>query len=296
MQTNHNQPADAAGVFNIWPGTGVPPGAEEWDWHEQSMAAPGSDPPTELVRNVVIPTLTLFKPAVAKANGTAMIIAPGGAFHFLMVDRAGYMAARWLAELGVTAFVLKYRVQHTPEADEEMPAFLAEMRQQTPPVSRTENDPPRRFRPAEEARLWGEADGRQALRYVRQHAAEWGVDPRRLGIMGFSAGGGVAVNAALESDALSRPDFVAGIYPAYRMVTPFPDDLPPLFLLITDDDGAVSPISAARLYEAWRRTGQVVELHIFAQGGHGFGMHKQDRPVDGWTELFEQWLAAQGYA
>lgn len=162
-----------------------------------------------------------------------------------MIDRAGYMVARWLTKLGITAFVLKYRVRHTPENDEDMPAFLQEMSRQTPPNDRTATDPPTRFMPAETARLWGEADGRQAIRFVREQANSWNLDPARIGIMGFSAGGGVAVNAALEFDAHTRPDFVAGIYPAYRKVTPIPDNVPPLFLMIADDDGAVPPMSSA---------------------------------------------------
>ena len=120
-----------------------------------------------MVRNVVVPTVTMFKPDAEKANGTSVIIAPGGAFHFLMIDRAGYMVARWLTKLGITAFVLKYRVRHTPENDEDMPAFLQEMSRQTPPNDRTATDPPTRFMPAETARLWGEAEGRQAIRFVR---------------------------------------------------------------------------------------------------------------------------------
>ena len=259
------------------------------------MQAPGSSPPTEMVRNVVIPTVTMFKPEAGTANGTALIIAPGGAFHFLMIDRAGYKVAQWLTKLGVTAFVLKYRVHHTPEVDADMPAFLEEMTRQTPEVARTEIDPPTRFLPAEEARLWGEEDGRQAIRFVRQHADEWSIDPKRIGIIGFSAGGGVAVNAALEFDAESRPDFVAGIYPAYRKVTPIPEDVPPLFIMITDTDGAVAPISAARLYESWHKVGQTVELHIFANGGHGFGMHKQNLLSDQWTDLFKNWMASHKY-
>lgn len=90
-------------VFAIWPGSGIPPGSENWTWHEQSMQAPQSSTPSELVRNVVIPTITMFKPDKNIANGTAIIVAPGGAFHFLMMDHEGYDVARWLTELGVTA-------------------------------------------------------------------------------------------------------------------------------------------------------------------------------------------------
>ena len=147
----------------------------------------------------------------------------------------------------------------------------------------------------EEARLWGEEDGRQAIRYLRQHVAELGIDTNRIGIMDFSAGGGIAINAVLEHDSLSRPDFAAGIYPGYRIVTPVPEDVPPLFITIADDDDVVAPISSARLYEAWHMAGKQVELHIFASGEHGFGMLKQNLLSDLWIDLFKNWMASQGY-
>jgi acetyl esterase/lipase len=295
MKTDIEQPPGAAGVFAIWPGSGIPPGSENWTWHEQSMQAPDSSIPSQMVRNVVIPTVTMFKPIAGTANGTAIIVAPGGAFHFLMMDHEGYDVAHWLTNLGVTAFVLKYRVQHTPENDTDMPAFLDELGEKLPHPDHMEINPPMTYPPAEEARHWGEEDGRQAIRFVRQHAAEWGINPNRIGIMGFSAGGGIAINAILEHDYLSRPDFAVGIYPGYRIVTPVPEDASPLFITIADDDKAVAPISSARLYEAWHKAGKSVELHIFANGGHGFGMSKQNLLSDMWSDLFKNWMASQGY-
>ena len=112
------KPQDAAGIFAIWPGSGVPPGSEKWTWHEQTTQSGGN----RMIRNIVIPTVTMFRPA--HANGTAVIVAPGGAFTFLMVDYEGYDVARWLARQGVTAFVLKYRVSHSPDNDADMPPFL----------------------------------------------------------------------------------------------------------------------------------------------------------------------------
>jgi len=109
---------DAGGVFAIWPGT--PPGSENWTWHERSDVRGGN----RMVRNVVTPTLTMYKPAPGRANGTSVIIAPGGAFRFLMVDYEGVDMAHWLVEHGVTAFVLTYRLMHTPEDDAAMNAYL----------------------------------------------------------------------------------------------------------------------------------------------------------------------------
>lgn len=259
------------------------------------MQAPGSSIPNQMVRNVVIPTLTMFKPAEGTANDTALVVAPGGAFHYLMMDYEGYDVADWLTRLGVTAFVLKYRVQHTPENDADMPAFLEKLGEDLPHPDNTEVNPPMSYPPAEEARLWGEEDGRQAIRFLRQHAAELAINPNRIGIMGFSAGGGIAINAVLEHDALSYPNFAASIYGGYRIVTPVPDDAPPLFLAMADDDLAVAPISSARLYEAWHKASKSVELHIFANGGHGFGMRRQNLLSDAWTYLFKNWMASHGF-
>jgi acetyl esterase/lipase len=295
MRNDVEQPSGAADVFTIWPDTGIPPGSEKSTWHEQAMQPPESSIPDEMVRNVVVPSLTMFKPAAGTANGTAIVVAPGGAFHFLMMYHEGYDVARWLTEFGVTAFVLKYRVQHTPENDADMPAFLEELGRELPGVNQTEVDPPMTYSPAEEARLWAEEDGRQAIRFLRQNAADLRIDLNRIGIMGFSAGGGVTINAALEYDSLSRPDFAAGIYPGYRIVTSIPEDAPPIFISIADDDNAVAPISSARLYETWHKADKSVELHIFANGGHGFGSLKQNLLSDQWTGLFKHWMASQGY-
>ncbi len=291
------RPSDAAGVFAIYPGTGVPPGSEKWTWHEQTMQVPmfGSTAPTRMVWNVVIPTVTMFKPAAGTANGTSLIVAPGGAFRFLTMDLEGYDMAHWLTQLGVTVFVLRYRVAHMPENDADMLAFMQNLMTVLPHQSRTEEKPPVGDEAAEEARTWAEEDGRQAIRFVRQHAIEWGLDPNRIGIAGFSAGGGIVMGAVMQHDAQSKPDFAAGIYPGYRTATPVPADAPPLFLAIADDDILVAPISAARLYEAWHKAGKPVELHIFARGYHGFGMKKQNLPTDSWIDLFKNWLAAQGY-
>ena len=291
------RPADAAGVFAIWPGAGVPPGSEKWNWHEQTVQVPGSKVPTRMVRNVVIPTVTMYQPPARRAaNGTALIVAPGGAFNFLMMDTEGYEMANWLTQLGVTAFVLKYRVAHTPENDTEFFTFVQNLLTVLPHPGPTVETPPLgKDEGPTSIRSLSEEDGRQAIRFVRQHATEWGIDLKRIGIAGFSAGGGIAVEAAMQHDAQCRPDFVAGLYPGYRTAAPVPADAPPIFIAATDDDRFVAPISGARLYEAWHKAGKPAELHIFARGEHGFGMKKQDLPSDAWIDLFEKWLAAQDY-
>lgn len=282
-----NQPDGASGVFPIWPD--VAPGSEHWTWSERTIDAPGRNPPNRMARNVALPTLTRFQPE--RPNGTAIIVAPGGAFHYLMMDHEGCEVARWLAGLGVTAFVLKYRVQRTPDSDDDLHGFMEQLGRDLPQPDHLEIDPPT----GHPGRLWGEADARQSIRYLRTQAGTLGIDPGRIGIMGFSAGGGIAINAALEFDAMSRPDFVGGIYAGYRLGPVVPVDAPPLFLAIADDDEPVAPISSARLYEAWHKARRPVELHIFGSGGHGFGFNRLDLLSDSWTDLFRKWLAAGGW-
>jgi acetyl esterase/lipase/phospholipase/lecithinase/hemolysin len=282
---------DAAGVFAIWP-ENPPPGSEKWNWYEQSENRNGS----RMVRNVVIPTLTLYTPAAGKANGTSVIIAPGGAFRFLMVDYEGVDLARWLAERGITAFVLRYRVMQTPAAEAAMSRYLQDLNRTLTSRDTTSENPPPYDETTKAAITLAEEDGRQAIRYVRQHATEWSLDPRRIGIIGFSAGGGVVMGTVMQHDAASRPDFAAPIYPAYRTATPVPDDAPPLFIVIADDDKLISPNSSARLYMAWHSARKPAELHIFRRGEHGFGMKKQNQPVDQWVDLFYAWLQSLGFA
>lgn len=291
------RPPDAAGVFAIYPGSGVPRGSEKWTWHEQTVQVPGSKVPNRMVRNVVIPTVTMYKPDAGTANRTALIVAPGGAFTFLSLDSEGVDVAHWATQHGITAFLLKYRVAHTPENNADFFAFLPKLFAVLPHPGPTVTTPPTGTQAIEEARNWADKDGLQAIRFVRQHATEWGVDPKRIGIVGFSAGGGIAVDAAMHHTADSRPDFVAGIYPGYRpgVGISVPPDAPPLFIAAADDDVLVAPISGAKLYEAWHEAGKPAALHIFLKGGHGFGMKKQDLPSDSWTNLFKNWLAALGY-
>ncbi len=290
-QTPEPASPDSAGIFAIWPHN-PPPGSENWTWHEQTETRNGN----RMVRNVVTPTLTMYKPAAGKSNGTSVIIAPGGAFQFLMIDYEGVDMARWLVQRGITAFVLKYRVMRTPEDASEMSRHLQSLNQKLAANDTTSENPPPYDEATKAALAIAEEDGRQAIRYVRQRAAEWSLDPHRIGIVGFSAGGGVVMGPVMQHDAASRPDFAAPIYPAYRTATPVPDDAPPLFIAMADDDKLISPNSGARLYMAWHSARKPAELHIFSRGNHGFGMKTQNRPSDTWINLFYTWLEDSGFA
>lgn len=280
---------DAAGCWRIWPGAGNPPGSEQWDWSERLAPVPWMARPRIYARNVVVPSLALHRPPAGRANGTSMIVAPGGAFHFLMMEHEGHDMARWLNGLGITAFVLKYRLIRTPDDDRAMLHVRDDMQEKLgEPEQDTITPPEREF--LADVRLLSEEDGRQAVRFVRQHAAELGVAANRIGICGYSAGGGVAMGAAMQFDARSRPDYAVGIYPAWPGQLSVPVNAPPLFLAISDDDRAVAPMSASRLYEAWHKTGASAELHVFANGGHGWGMDRGGHLADIWTQLLANWL------
>ena len=288
MNTTAEAP-DAAEIVRIWPGNGVPPGSESWTHAESTMQVPWATRPMRLARNVVMPTLTVFRPAPGKANGTAMVVAPGGAFHFLMVDHEGYDMARWLTERGITAFVLKYRLGRTPDADADLNDFRTELQARMAASRKAGTEGPI----TEEMRQLAAEDGRQAMRWVRENAASYGLDPTKIGIGGFSAGGAVTLGATMQFDAASRPDFSVPVYPPYRDLA-VPADPPPMFLIISDDDGSVSSVAAARLYIAWHEAGAPIEFHAYGNGGHGWGMLKDGWLSDGWENQLERWLRVRG--
>lgn len=264
-------------VLSLWP-SGAP-GSETWSQQEKDYVL--TEPWTHrITRNVTNPTLTVFLPEPAVATGTGVIVCPGGAHHVLAVDHEGYDVARWLNERGIAAFVLKHRVIQTPDDD----ATYLEAR------SRPGRNLRELVRPHWPLAL---ADGQQAVRVVRQHAALWGLQDDCIGMMGFSSGGHVSVGVVLAHDADSHLDFVAPIYGALWEDVVVPEDAPPLFTALASDDRiALKP--CVELYSAWHAAGRPAEIHIYSKGGHGFGMLRQGLPSDGWIERFGEWLAAQG--
>src|SRR5918995_802395 len=196
---------------------------------------------SRLIRNISQPTLTAYVPDPATATGAGVIVCPGGAFHFLSIDKEGTEVARWLTARGVAALVLKYRVVPTPDDDD---AFLPIAANPTP------------YRPQMDAvRPMVIADGAQAMRTIRQQASRWGIAPDRLGMLGFSAGAYVAVGAATQGDEASRPNFVGALYGEWwdRIV---PADAPPLFVAAARDDELIDNRANLSLYEAWSAAGR----------------------------------------
>lgn len=259
---------------------GSAPGSEDWQHHEQEKFSEAWQ--TETVFNVSRPTLTVVAPEPDRANGTAIIICPGGGFHALSINSEGFDVARWLVQKGVTCFVLKYRLVpcKTDDPATEMAEKGAQMGADAQPIIPL-----------------AMADGLAAIRYVREHAEAYGVHPDRIGIIGFSAGGTVAASVVYNYTPVSRPDFVAPIYLEYdwSIKTRVPDDAPPLFLLAATDDPIGLAEHSVRFYSDWCAAGKSAELHLYATGGHGFGMRTQHLPSDRWIELFADWLGVQGF-
>ena len=277
--------AAAPEVIPLWPGAA--PGSAGWTQRETESPAPW-DAKVKLVRNVVRPTLTVYPPDRSKATGTAVIVAPGGGFRFLSWASEGTQVAEWLARRGIAAFVLRYRTIDTGATEKEFVAHVNAMMDrlgQSGPSSRDILDPE-----MQQMALLAAEDARQAVRVVRERAPAWGVAADRIGLLGFSAGAIATVEAALFHDPASRPDFAAPIYGApMRRVTP-PDDAPPLFVVWASDDPLISPVRGTDLYLAWYGAGKPAELHVYATGGHGFGLQPRGLPADRWIERFEEWL------
>jgi acetyl esterase/lipase len=240
-------------------------------------------------RNVTVATLTPFLPDPSKATGAAVIVAPGGGFRTLSMDNEGWGVARALADKGVAAFVLKYRLNQTPAG---LDAFAQ------PPAPRPASTPagaPPAPRPSIANRAAGLApqiaDANAAFALVRANAAKWRVDPDRIGMIGFSAGAMLTMAATLNSrDA--KPAFIGNIYGPLSAVD-VPPDAPPLFAAIAADD-PLFPVNFG-LIENWRKANRPVEFHYYEQGGHGFGMYPKETTSTGWFDAFAKWLGMHGY-
>lgn len=250
--------------------------------------APGSEGATQVevweneakgraVRNVTVPVLIPVLPAAGKANGTAVIVVPGGAFRLLAIDNEGFGAANLLAQHGVTAYVLKYRLVETPASHADMLRARREGMKSGKPIST----------PSEAI-----DDGRRAVQLVRENAGRWGLRPDRIGMIGFSAGAMTTLETVLGPIRASHPDFAGIIYGPMGART-VPDDAPPLFIALAADD----PLFANGdfgLVSSWQKAGKPVELHFFAKGGHGFGMARQGLTSDLWSEEFLAWMRMRG--
>jgi acetyl esterase/lipase len=255
--------------MRLWPN-----GAPGSEGETASEVFQASDNPKLPKRFTVVhyPSIYVFLPPKEKANGTAMVIAPGGGHSQLVIDKEGWDIAAWLNQNGIAAFVLKYRLARAQGSHYTVPEHAL-------------------------------PDAARAMRSVRYHAKEWGVDPARIGFIGFSAGGEVAALIETRFDAgndssadpiervSSRPDFAVVVYPGYRPGTiTVPKDAPPTFLVCADDDRS-HVVTTVNLYLDLEKQGVSSEMHIYASGGHGFGMKESRLPVASWPDRLRQWMA-----
>ena len=244
--------------FPVWPG--APPGSQGRPNEEVVV--------NERVRNTHTPTLTAHHPPAEVATGAAVIVCPGGGYRHLAINKEGHQVGQWLATCGVAAFVLKYRLGSPTDATRE------------------------------EAEAEALADALQSLRLVRSRAPEWNIDVQRVGVMGFSAGAHLAVNALLHAAPAEGPNFLAPIY-VYAGGLDLSDlgskaAGVPTFIAGASDDATTPPSQAWAVYEPLHRAGVPVELHLFERGGHGFGLAKAKGPVRAWTHLCEEWMRQHG--
>lgn len=259
--------------------TGTLPGATVPEsWHSQY----GS----RFARNVTVATLTPFLPEPAKATGAAVIVAPGGGFRTLSMENEGWDVARALAAKGVAAFVLKYRLNQTPQG---MPAFERSMQDMFSAAA-----PRPRLAPTEAiAGLAPQiADARAAFALVRQRAPEWRIDPDRIGMVGFSAGAMLTMATTIAGQD-AKPAFIGNIYGPLSPMKP-PPGAPPLFVALAADD----PLFANGdfgLIKEWQTAKRPVEFHFYEKGGHGFGMYPKDTTSTGWFDAFVRWIGMHGY-
>lgn len=263
-------------VVRIWPGHA--PGTEDWKAPEEQSDV--TIPPIgrlHVITNVTIPTLTIFRPAAGRANGTAMVVLPGGSFRALAWDVDGLESAQWLANQGITAFVLKYRVR-PPQPGESFGQSLEDFAKAT-----------------KARRAIAVADAEQSVRFIRSHAKDYGIAPSRVGVAGFSAGAMATVETALAKDSAVRPNFAVVMYGAALTSEAPGPDAPPLFIGAAQDDPQLPATNSADIFERWTRADRPAELHIYEKGGHGFGFRTHHVTADTWPAALHAWLASRGY-
>src|SRR5436190_17598696 len=256
------------------------PGSEKWNWEEKQFKA---DIGT-IIMDVSHPSLTGYIPS--NPNGTAVIIAPGGAFHALAFDLEGIEVAKRLNAKGITAFVLKYRLVHDdpPHPENSIGNLMASGNFKKLDSLNTPVIP------------LALQDGLNAVKYVRQHADEYKIDPNKIGFMGFSAGGTLTMSVVYSATDDSRPNFVAPIYAYENAIigSKVPSIKTPIFIAAASDDDLGLATHSVHIYLKWLDAKQPVELHMYEKGKHGFGMGKQNLPVDSWIDRFGDWLQIQG--
>jgi acetyl esterase/lipase len=278
--------------IRLWPAKA--PGSESWTVPEATTTSPSGD---RTITNVSDPTVTVFLPPTGSNTRAAVVVAPGGALRLLGWDNEGVKVAQWLNTKGIAALVLKYRtLQATPGARGRGPASgtgsAAAGPRQELEIRRANANPEPDDPALREVLQMAVADAQQALRLARQNAATWRIDPERVGIIGFSAGGGVAVGTALAARSDASPDFLVSLYGPSLQDVDVPAHAPPLFIAVGATHFNVTNGCLA-LFAAWKAAGKPAEIHVYDQVSAGFGMTKRGLPVDSWTDRLFEWLTAR---
>lgn len=235
---------------------------------------------TQVVTNVSVPTMQIFKPAPELANGTSVIIAPGGGLYAHSIAKEGTDVAKWLNQKGITAFVLKYRL--VPTGEDGVKELMAAQDKVIPTVKGV--------------LPFSIKDGINAIAYVRKNATSLGIDPNKVGFMGFSAGGAVTFGVIYNTEEAAAPNFIVPVY-AWTSVLEeqeLPEEAPPMFMVCAADDPLMLAPANIKLYTKWIDEGHTGELHMYAKGGHGFGMQAQGKPSDQWIDRFYEWSVSEG--
>ncbi|MCC8198557.1 MAG: alpha/beta hydrolase [Tannerellaceae bacterium] len=269
-------------VFRIY--DGVVPGSENRTYQEGVLGIFGN----HTIVNVTDPTVTVYLPEPEKATGAAMVVCPGGAFQMLAWDYEGEKVGQWLAEKGIAAFVLKYRLISIGENVEQVEQRLKELFmsggsfEEFLMTTIDEN---------ESVLSLAYEDGRQAIAFVRQEADRWNIQPDKIGIMGFSAGAMLTMQVAIHHTEKSRPDLVAPIYGNWEGTVTVPEDAAPLFMCLPQFDNFFpDPMTNFVIYRAWQQAKVPAEIHFFYEAEHGFGMKKEGKAVDSWADLFYNFM------
>ncbi len=255
-------------------------GNPEVSWKGDAKTYFSSDWNTQVVTNVSKPTMQVFQPEPSISNGSSVIIAPGGGLFALAIEKEGNLVAKWLNTKGITAFVLTYRLLPTGEDG----------------VKEVMQDWENVFEKVSPILQLSIADGQNAVAYVRENAAKWNLQPNKIGLMGFSAGGALTMGVAFNSEARNRPDFIVPVYPWMTVIGDYevPEEMPPMFLVCASDDELLLAAESIKLYSEWTDNGGSSELHMYAKGGHGFGMDEKGLPSDNWISRFYEWALSEG--
>lgn len=266
-------------VWSLWPGE--PPDEKQKVGPERYLEGKPGQAAFKRLTDVGTPTVTIYQPPAEKRTGCAVLVAPGGGYNILAIEHEGTQVCAWLNALGITAALLKYRVPKRPGQTPENLAMIQ--------------------------------DAQRAMSLLRSRAAELQIDPRRIGMIGFSAGGNLTAWTCLAPkrsydardahDQVScRPDFALLIYPAWlvdqqgQLKPEFQPDKssPPMFFVHSSDD-PISSESSVMLYLALKKQGVPAELHVYASGGHGYGMRKVAHPCASWPQRAAEWMQSRGY-